>query len=101
MDSVINVVVSQFKTFAGNDGSSNTLNKEEFSSLVASQLLAFVKNTSDTGVIEQLIGSLDENNDRELEVLISGPSPALSTTLLYILSFSVGVLQPLFNSIIG
>nr|XP_046182332.1 protein S100-A11-like [Oncorhynchus gorbuscha] len=61
MDFVINVV-SQFKTFAGNDGSSNTLNKEEFNSLVASQLPAFVKNTSDTGVIEQLIGSLDENN---------------------------------------
>uniref|UniRef100_A0A8C8DA09 S100/CaBP-9k-type calcium binding subdomain domain-containing protein n=1 Tax=Oncorhynchus tshawytscha TaxID=74940 RepID=A0A8C8DA09_ONCTS len=69
MDFVINVVVSQFKTFAGNDGSSNTLNKEEFNSLVASQLPAFVKNTSDTGVIEQHIGSLDENNDRELTVL--------------------------------
>uniref|UniRef100_A0A674DDN3 EF-hand domain-containing protein n=1 Tax=Salmo trutta TaxID=8032 RepID=A0A674DDN3_SALTR len=69
MDSVINVVVSQFKTFAGNgnDGSSNTLNKEEFSSLVASQLPSFVKINA--GTIEQLMCSLDENNDRELTFL--------------------------------
>ncbi|CAB1351266.1 unnamed protein product [Coregonus sp. 'balchen'] len=43
MESAINVLVSQFKTFAGKDGSSNTLSKGEFSSLVACQLPTFVK----------------------------------------------------------
>ncbi|XP_013997598.1 protein S100-A11 [Salmo salar] len=69
MESAINVLVSQFKTFAGKDGSSNTLSKEEFSSLVAFQLPTFVKNASDPVVIEQLMGSLDENNDGELTFL--------------------------------
>ncbi|XP_029521367.1 protein S100-A13-like [Oncorhynchus nerka] len=69
MESAINVLVSQFKTFAGKDGSSNTLSKGEFSSLVAFQLPTFVKNASDPAVIEQLMGSLDENNDGELTFL--------------------------------
>ncbi|KAJ8000336.1 hypothetical protein DPEC_G00203770 [Dallia pectoralis] len=69
MESAIKALVSQFKTFAGNDGSSNTLSKAEFSSLVASQLPTFVKNASDPSVIEQLMGSLDENNDGELTFL--------------------------------
>ncbi len=43
MESAINVLVSQFKTYAGKDGSANTLSKEEFQSLVTSQLPNFVK----------------------------------------------------------
>ncbi|KAL0962548.1 hypothetical protein UPYG_G00341560 [Umbra pygmaea] len=61
--------IYQFKNFAGNDGSSNTLSKAEFSSLVASQLPTFVKNANDPSVIEQLMKSLDENNDGELTFL--------------------------------
>ncbi|KAJ8287931.1 hypothetical protein COCON_G00005900 [Conger conger] len=62
-------LVSQFKTFAGKDGSSDTLSKEEFRSLVASQLPNFVQNSSDPAVIDQLMGSVDENNDGELTFL--------------------------------
>jgi len=43
MESAINVLVSQFKTYAGKDGSANTLSKEEFQSLVTSQLPNLVK----------------------------------------------------------
>ncbi|XP_062867392.1 protein S100-A11 [Trichomycterus rosablanca] len=66
MEPAISVLVSQFKTFAAKDGSSHTLSKEEFQSLVASQLPNLVKNASDPAAIEQLMGSLDENNDGEL-----------------------------------
>ncbi|KAG9355310.1 hypothetical protein JZ751_000148, partial [Albula glossodonta] len=66
MEPAIDMLVSQFKTFAGKDGSSSTLSREEFRSLVISQLPTFVKNSSDPGVIDQLMGSLDENNDGEL-----------------------------------
>ncbi|XP_072226854.1 protein S100-A11 [Leuresthes tenuis] len=66
MESAITTIVTQFKVYAGNDGSSNTLSKDEFHSLVTSQLPNFVKNASDPGAIDQLMGSIDENNDGEL-----------------------------------
>ncbi|KAJ8383808.1 hypothetical protein AAFF_G00214950 [Aldrovandia affinis] len=69
MESAISTLVSQFKTFAGKDGSSETLSKEEFHSLVVSQLANFVQNANDPAVIDQLMGSLDENNDGELTFL--------------------------------
>lgn len=43
MEAAICTLVSQFKTFAGSDGSSSTLSKEEFQKLVTSQLPNFVK----------------------------------------------------------
>lgn len=43
MESAINVLVAQFKTYAAKDGSSHTLSKEEFQGLVASQLPNLVK----------------------------------------------------------
>lgn len=43
MEAAICTLVSQFKTFAGNDGPSSTLSKEEFHDLVTSQLPNFVK----------------------------------------------------------
>ncbi|KAI5087223.1 protein S100-A11 [Silurus meridionalis] len=66
MESAINVLVAQFKTFAGKDGSSHTLSKDEFQTLVASQLPNLVKNASDPSAIDHLMSSLDENNDGEL-----------------------------------
>ncbi|XP_073677816.1 protein S100-A11 isoform X1 [Garra rufa] len=89
MESAINVLVSQFKTYAGKDGSANTLSKDEFQSLVTSQLPNFVKkdktnskwfiirrgmsaesqNASDPATIDQLMNSLDANNDGELTFL--------------------------------
>ncbi|KAG9279360.1 protein S100-A13-like [Astyanax mexicanus] len=66
MESAINVLVSQFKTYAGKDSSAHTLTKEEFQSLVVSQLPNLVKNATDPAVIDQLMSSLDENNDGEL-----------------------------------
>ncbi|KAI1885940.1 hypothetical protein AGOR_G00208930 [Albula goreensis] len=69
MESAISTLVSQFKEFAGKDGSADTLSKEEFRSLVASQLSNFVQNANDPAVIDQLMGSLDENNDGELTFL--------------------------------
>ncbi|XP_018963101.2 protein S100-A11-like isoform X2 [Cyprinus carpio] len=69
MESAINVLVSQFKTYAAKDDSKNTLSKEEFQSLVTSQLPNFVKNASDPATVDQLMKSLDENNDGELTFL--------------------------------
>ncbi|KAM6903213.1 protein S100-A11 [Lycodopsis pacificus] len=66
MEAAICTIVTQFKTFAGKDGSSSTLSKEEFHILLTSQLPNYVKNADDPGAIEQLMGSLDENNDGEL-----------------------------------
>ncbi|KAM3858056.1 protein S100-A11 [Diretmus argenteus] len=66
MESAIGVLVAQFKTYAGKDGSSSTLSKDEFCSLVTSQLPTLVKNASDPGAIDQLMSSLDDNNDGEL-----------------------------------
>ncbi|KAM6899465.1 protein S100-A11 [Xenentodon cancila] len=66
MEAAITTIVSQFKIYAGSDGSSSTLSKDEFRNLVASQLPNFVKNASDPAVIDQLMGSIDENNDGEL-----------------------------------
>ncbi|CAI5690986.1 protein S100-A11 [Oreochromis niloticus] len=66
MEAAISTLVTQFKTYAGKDGSSSTLSKDEFQHLVASQLPNYVKNASDPAVIDQLMGSLDENNDGEL-----------------------------------
>lgn len=43
MEAAICTLVSQFKTFAGKDGSSSTLSKEEFHQLVSSQLPNLVK----------------------------------------------------------
>ncbi|XP_037329457.1 protein S100-A11 [Pungitius pungitius] len=66
MEAAICTIVTQFKTYAGKDGSTSTLSKDEFQHLVISQLPNYVKNASDPGAIEQLMGSLDENNDGEL-----------------------------------
>ncbi|XP_068567272.1 LOW QUALITY PROTEIN: protein S100-A11 [Cebidichthys violaceus] len=66
MEAAICTIVTQFKTYAGKDGSSSTLSKDEFHILVTSQLPNYVKNAADPGAIEQLMGSLDENNDGEL-----------------------------------
>ncbi|XP_030639536.1 protein S100-A13-like [Chanos chanos] len=69
MEAAINTLVSQFKVFAGKDGSSDTLSKDEFQSLVVSQLPNFVKNANDSSVTDQLMSSLDQNNDGELTFL--------------------------------
>ncbi|XP_066531333.1 protein S100-A11 [Hoplias malabaricus] len=66
MECAINVLVSQFMTYAGKSGSSQTLSRDEFQSLVTSELPNFIKNATDPAVIDQLMGSLDENNDGEL-----------------------------------
>ncbi|TNM93130.1 hypothetical protein fugu_018532 [Takifugu bimaculatus] len=66
MEAAICTLVSQFKTFAGKDGSSSTLSKEEFHNLVTSQLPNFVKDASNPRAMAELMGSLDEDNDGEL-----------------------------------
>lgn len=43
MESAVGVLVSQFKAYAGSDGSSDTLSRDEFHRLVTSQLPNFVK----------------------------------------------------------
>ncbi|XP_068591971.1 protein S100-A13-like [Cebidichthys violaceus] len=69
MESAIGVLVSQFKTYAGSDGSSDTLSRDEFHRLVTSALPNFVKNAADTAAIDQLMSSLDKNSDGELNFL--------------------------------
>ncbi|XP_027891860.1 protein S100-A11 [Xiphophorus couchianus] len=66
MEAAITTIVSQFKVYAGNEGSSSTLSKDEFHKLVTSQLPSFIKNASDPASIDQLMSSIDENNDGEL-----------------------------------
>uniref|UniRef100_A0A8C6SD39 EF-hand domain-containing protein n=1 Tax=Neogobius melanostomus TaxID=47308 RepID=A0A8C6SD39_9GOBI len=66
MEAAISTMVSLFKTYAGKDGAAGTLSKEEFQNLVSTQLPNFVKLSSDPGAIDQLMSSLDENNDGEL-----------------------------------
>ncbi|KAL7381682.1 hypothetical protein ABVT39_009408 [Epinephelus coioides] len=66
MESAICTLVTQFKTYAGQNGDSSTLSKDEFRSLVSSQLPNYVKNASDSKAMEELMGSLDENSDGEL-----------------------------------
>ncbi|CAJ1083327.1 protein S100-A11 [Xyrichtys novacula] len=66
MEAAICTLVAQFKSYAGKDGASSTLSKEEFQNLVIAQLPNYVKNASDPKAIEELMGSLDENNDGEL-----------------------------------
>lgn len=43
MESAICTIVTQFKNYAGKDGSSSTLSKEEFHNLVSSQLSNYVQ----------------------------------------------------------
>ncbi|XP_067093291.1 protein S100-A13-like [Osmerus mordax] len=69
MEAAIAVLVAQFKAFAGADGSTDTLSKGEFQNLVTSQLPNLVKNSADPAVIEQLMSSLDQNDDGELTFL--------------------------------
>ncbi|KAF3707327.1 Protein S100-A11 Calgizzarin Protein S100-C S100 calcium-binding protein A11 [Channa argus] len=66
MEAAICTLVNEFKVYAGKDGSSSTLSKDEFHNLVTSQLPNYVKNANDPGVIDRLMGSLDKNNDGEL-----------------------------------
>ncbi|XP_056877690.1 protein S100-A11 [Takifugu flavidus] len=66
MEAAICTLVSQFKTFAGKDGSSSTLSKEEFHNLVTSQLPNFVKDAGNPRAMAELMGSLDKDNDGEL-----------------------------------
>ncbi|XP_049439048.1 protein S100-A11-like [Epinephelus fuscoguttatus] len=69
MESAIGVLVAQFKAHAGSDGSSDTLSRDEFHRLVKSELPSFVKNAADPTAIDQLMSSLDNNNDGELNFL--------------------------------
>ncbi|KAM3613555.1 uncharacterized protein V6R79_001324 [Siganus canaliculatus] len=69
MESAIGVLVTQFKVYAGSDGSSDTLSKEEFHRLVQSELPNFVKTAGDPAAMDQLMSSLDKNNDGELNFL--------------------------------
>ncbi|XP_060949002.1 protein S100-A11 [Limanda limanda] len=66
MEAAICTLVTQFKSFAGKDGSTSTLSKDEFEKLLTSQLPNYAKNYSSPAAVEQLMGSLDENNDGEL-----------------------------------
>ncbi|KAL6109488.1 protein S100-A11-like [Pungitius pungitius] len=69
MEAAIGVLVSQFKAYAGSDGSSDTLSREEFHKLVTSQLPNFVKNAADPAAVDQLMTSLDKDSDGELNFM--------------------------------
>uniref|UniRef100_A0A3Q3CIM7 Protein S100 n=1 Tax=Haplochromis burtoni TaxID=8153 RepID=A0A3Q3CIM7_HAPBU len=71
MDDKADVLVSSrpLKACAGRDGSSDTLSRDEFYRLVSSELLNFVKKADDPAAIDQLMSSLDKNNDGELNFL--------------------------------
>ncbi|XP_023122249.1 protein S100-A13-like [Amphiprion ocellaris] len=69
MESAIGVLVSQFKAYAGSDGSADTLSRDEFWRLVKAQLPNFVKNAGHPAAVDQLMRSLDANNDGELNFL--------------------------------
>ncbi|KAM9310837.1 S100 calcium binding protein W [Pholidichthys leucotaenia] len=69
MESAIIELVSLFKAYAGSDCSSNTLSRDEFRKLVASELPNLVENARDPAAIDQLMSSLDKNSDGELNFL--------------------------------
>lgn len=69
MESAINALVSGFKAYAGRDGSSDTLSRDEFYRLVSLELPNFIKKADDPAAIDQLMSSLDKNNDGELNFL--------------------------------
>ncbi|XP_061674214.1 protein S100-A11 [Syngnathoides biaculeatus] len=66
MEAAILTLVSQFKAYAGDDGSASTLSRDEFHRLVSLQLPNFVKTASDPGAVDRLMSSLDQNADGEL-----------------------------------
>uniref|UniRef100_A0A3B3ZBH6 EF-hand domain-containing protein n=2 Tax=Periophthalmus magnuspinnatus TaxID=409849 RepID=A0A3B3ZBH6_9GOBI len=66
MEAAITTLVSHFKTSAGKDGSACTLSKDELQNLVSTQLPNFVKLSSEPGAIDQLMRSLDQDNNGEL-----------------------------------
>ncbi|XP_074543504.1 protein S100-A11 [Halichoeres trimaculatus] len=66
MEAAIGTLINEFKSYAGDDGESNTLSQDEFKKLVTDQLPNYVTNASDPQAMEELMGSLDENNDGEL-----------------------------------
>uniref|UniRef100_A0A3Q0RS64 S100/CaBP-9k-type calcium binding subdomain domain-containing protein n=1 Tax=Amphilophus citrinellus TaxID=61819 RepID=A0A3Q0RS64_AMPCI len=69
MELAVNVLVSRFKAYASIDGSSDTLSRDEFCRLISSELPNFVKNAGDPAAIDQLMSSLDKNNDEERNFL--------------------------------
>uniref|UniRef100_UPI0037E92DD3 protein S100-A11 n=1 Tax=Semicossyphus pulcher TaxID=241346 RepID=UPI0037E92DD3 len=69
MDAAISTIIALFNKHAGKDGSGSTLSKEEFQNLVTADLSDLVKNASDPGAIERLMGSLDKDDDGELTFL--------------------------------
>ncbi|XP_022529922.1 protein S100-A11 [Astyanax mexicanus] len=69
MEAAINTLVSQFKAFAGKQGSDQTLSREEFQSMLNTQLKNYIKNANDPAAIDQLMSSLDKNSDGELSFL--------------------------------
>ncbi|KAM9824763.1 protein S100-A11 [Neosynchiropus ocellatus] len=66
MEAAMNVLVCQFKTFAG---TSRTLSNVEFRDLVAMQLPNFVKTSGGPEELDQLMASVDANSDGELTFL--------------------------------
>ncbi|XP_068616567.1 protein S100-A11-like [Brachionichthys hirsutus] len=69
MESAIKVLVSQFKAYAGMDGSCDTLSKAEFHRLVKSELPTFVENAGVPAATDLLLSSCDKNKDGELNFL--------------------------------
>ncbi|CAL9705728.1 unnamed protein product [Knipowitschia caucasica] len=68
MEAAIRELFKVFKVYAGQEGSSNTLSRAEFHKLVTSELPNLVENT-DASAIDQLMKSLDENSDGQLNLL--------------------------------
>ncbi|XP_068603627.1 protein S100-A13-like [Brachionichthys hirsutus] len=66
MEAAIFTLITQFKAHAGKDGAAGTLSRDEFRSLVASQLPTYVPNPHDPAAVDQLMGSQDQNHDGEL-----------------------------------
>ncbi|XP_078788806.1 protein S100-A13-like isoform X2 [Oryzias latipes] len=69
MESAIDVLMSKFKVYAGADGSFETLSRDEFGKLVKSELPNFLQNAGDSVAIDELMRSLDKNNDGELSFI--------------------------------
>ncbi|KAF6739652.1 Protein S100-A11 [Oryzias melastigma] len=69
MESAIDILMSKFKVYAGVDGSSVTLSRDEFGKLVKSELPNFLQNSGDSAAIDELMRSLDKNNDGELSFM--------------------------------
>ncbi|XP_072317228.1 protein S100-A13-like [Eucyclogobius newberryi] len=66
MEAAIAELVSKFRLYAGAEGSSSTLSRDEFHKLVTTELPNLVEN-NDSSAVDRLMKSRDADGDGQLD----------------------------------